>query len=90
MYIVSYEIKTVENNSFTLCVNLHMNWYVSSYIVTYELVAPVAWGRGVSIQPMPSLRRQVRGDYLAVKSYPLPPALCMQGLLECNGAYELG
>ena len=45
---------------------------------------------GVIIQPTPSLRRVVRGDYLSYMSYPLPPAHCMQGLLACNGAYELG
>ena len=47
-------------------------------------------GMGVRIQPTPALRRVVRGDYLRGMSYPLPPAHCMQGLLACNGAYELG
>ena len=46
-------------------------------------------GMGVRIQPTPALRRVVRRDYLRDMSYPLPPAYCMQGLLACNGAYEL-
>ena len=45
---------------------------------------------GVRIQPTPALRHVVRGDYLRDMSFPLPPAHCMQGLLACNGAYELG
>ena len=47
-------------------------------------------GMGVRIQKTPTLRRVVRGDYLRDMSYPLTPAHCMQGLLACNGAYELG
>ena len=47
-------------------------------------------GMGVRIQPTPAFGRVVRGDYLRDMSYPLPPAHCMQGILECNGAYELG
>ena len=55
----------------------------------YKVVnAPVAWG--VRIQPTYELRLVVRGDYLTDMSYPLPPAHCMQGLLACNGVYELG
>ena len=50
--------------------------------------APVA--RGVRIQPTPAFRRGVGGDRLRDMSYPLPPAHCMQGLLACNVAYELG
>ena len=45
---------------------------------------------GLDIGNSPALRRVVRGDYLRDMSYPLPPAHCMQGLLACNGAYELG
>ena len=44
----------------------------------------------IRIQPTPALRRVVRGDYLRYMSYPLQPAHFMQGLLACNGAYELG
>ena len=44
---------------------------------------------GVRTQVTPALRRVVRGDYLRDMSYPFPPAHCMQGLLACNGAYEL-
>ena len=47
-------------------------------------------GMGVRIQQTPAFRRVVRGDYLRDMSYPLPAAHCMQGLLACNGAYELG
>ena len=47
-------------------------------------------GMGVRIQPTPALLRVGRGDYLRDMSCPLPPAHCMQGLLACNGAYELG
>ena len=61
----------------------------------YQCGAPVyqsfcPCGMGVRIQPTPALRRVVRGDCLRDMSYPLPPAHCMQGLLACNGAYELG
>ena len=47
-------------------------------------------GMRARTQPTPALRHVVRGDYLRDMSYPLKPAHCMQGLLECNGAHELG
>ena len=59
------------------------------HIKTFMYILFCPCGMEVRIQPTPALRCVVRDDYLRDMSYPLPPAHCMQGLLACNGVYEL-